>query len=128
MKRTQNQALGKKGEDLACKFLEEKNHIVLFRNYRTGRSELDIISRVARVLVISEVKSFYANPLGAPEFRVHRRKQQQIIQGTYGFLEENPQLQGLDVRLDVIIIDFSSYPATITQHQGAIFEDGNAKY
>lgn len=128
MKQTQNQALGKKGEDLACTFLKKNNHTILFRNYRTGRSELDIISEEESVVVISEVKSFFANPLGAPEFRVNKRKQQQIIQGCYGFLDENPSYQGRDIRLDVIIVDFSSYPAKIIQYKGAIFEDGNEGY
>lgn len=128
MKQTQNQTLGKKGEDLACAFLEKNNHTILFRNYRTGKSELDIISRDQEAIVISEVKSFYANPLGAPEFRVNKKKQQQIIQGSYGFLDENPIFQGSDVRLDVIIVDFSKWPAKISHHKGAIFEDGNAGY
>jgi putative endonuclease len=124
-KRTQNQTLGQKGESLACKFLEKNNHQILFRNYRTGRSELDIISLFGDDIVVSEVKSFHSIPLGAPEYRVNKQKQKQIIRGIYGFLDENPKLQGKDVRIDVIIVDFSNYPARIIQHKGVVFEDGN---
>ena len=56
----------------------------------------------------------------------NKKKQQQIIQGVYGFLDENPKYQGNDVRLDVIIVDFSEYPAKITHHQGAYYDEGDS--
>ena len=126
MKRTQNQALGKNGENAACSYLEKEGHQIIKRNYRSGRSEIDIISLQNSTLVVNEVKSFHANPLGEAEFRVNKRKQQQIIQGAYGFLDENPKYQGYDVRLDIIIVDFSKYPAKITHHQGAFYDNGES--
>jgi len=128
LKETTNQALGKKGEQLAQKYLQENGHTIIDSNYRSGRSEIDIISMHDSTLVISEVKSFYSNPLGAAEFRVTRKKQKQIMQGVYGFLDENPKFQGKEVRLDVIIIDFSSYPAKLVHHPGAIYDDQNYFY
>ena len=125
MKQSQKQMLGQNGENTACSFLEKNGHNIIVRNYRSGRSEIDIISLDQSTLVISEVKSFYAEPLGAAEFRVNKKKQQQIIQGVYGFLDENPKYMGHDVRLDVIIVDFSQYPAQIKQHQGAYYDDNN---
>ena len=123
MKQTQKQNLGKNGESVACSYLEKDGHQIIKRNYRSGRSEIDIISLQNFILVVSEVKSFYANPLGAVEFRVNKKKQQQIIRGVYGFLDENPKYKGYDVRLDIFIVDFSKYPAKITQHQGAFYEE-----
>ena len=125
MDQTQKQALGRKGESLVCKFLEQNGHRIIQKNYRIKRSEIDIISLENNTLVVTEVKSFYARPLGAVEMRVNRKKQQKIIQGVYGFLDENPKYMGHDVRLDVIIVDFSQYPAQIKQHQGAYYDDNN---
>jgi len=119
-----NQTLGETGEKLAQKYLEQNSHTIICTNYRSGRSELDIISVYDSTLVVTEVKSFHSKPLGVAEFRVNKRKQQQIIKGVYGFLDENPKYQGQDVRLDVIVVDFSSYPANIKHHQGAFFDDG----
>ena len=124
MKNPSNQSLGKKGETFAQKYLEQKGHVLIATNYRSGRSELDIISLQGSILVVTEVKSFRSEPLGAAEFRVNKRKQQQIIKGVYGFLAENPKYQGQDVRLDVIVVDFSTYPAEITHHQAAFYDDG----
>jgi len=123
MKQTPKQALGKNGEKIACTFLENHGHRIIKKNYRKGRSEIDIISLENKTLVISEVKSYYALPLGAAEYRVNKKKQRQIIQGAYGFLDENPKYQGYDVRLDVIIVDFSEYPAKVKHHQGAYYDE-----
>jgi len=125
MKQTQKQALGKNGENAACTFLEKEGHTIIKRNFRKGRSEIDIISLDNSTVVVSEVKSYYAQPLGPVEFRVNKKKQQQIIQGVYGFLDENPKYQGNDVRLDVIIVDFSHYPVKIIHHQGAYYDDNS---
>lgn len=123
MKRSDSKILGQKGEKLAADYLEKKGHKIIFRNYRSGRSELDIISEKDRTLVISEVKSFHSDPLGAAEFRVNKAKQKQIMQGVYGFLDQNPKYQGYDVRLDVIVVDFSDYPAKIIQYKSAFYDD-----
>ncbi len=124
MAKTGKQHLGQKGEELAYRFLEELGHTLLFRNWRSGRSELDIISREQDTLVISEVKSFYRPPLGAPESRVNKNKQRSVIRGVYGFLDENPDYQNMDVRLDVIVVDFSQYPAAIRHYPGAFYDSG----
>lgn len=123
MSQTSKQTLGKNGEKAAGAFLEKQGHRLIQKNYRKGRSELDIISLLDSTLVISEVKSFYADPIGEVEFRVNKKKQQQIIKGVYGFLDENPKYHGYDVRLDVIIVDFSQYPARIRHHKGAYYQD-----
>ncbi|MCB0283277.1 MAG: YraN family protein [Calditrichaeota bacterium] len=120
---SEKKALGLKGESLAAAFLEKNNHQIIARNYRSGRSEIDIISIHEKTLIITEVKSFFADPLGAAEFRVDKKKQKQVMQGVYGFLDENPGFQGYDVRLDVIVVDFSVYPAKITQHKSAFYDD-----
>jgi len=123
MTKTSKQNLGRKGEALATNFLEKNGYKIISKNYRSGRSELDIIAEKDSVLVIFEVKSYYADPLGAVESRVHKNKQKQIIQGTYGFLTEYPEYEGSDIRFDVIIVDFSKYPAKITHHEAAFWQD-----
>ena len=123
MNKTSKQQLGQKGEELSVAFLSGKGHRIIGRNYRHGKGELDIVSIENRVVVISEVKSYVSEPLGAPEFRVHKQKQRQIIRTAYAFLAEHPELEGFDVRFDILIVDFSSYPARITQHQAAFWDE-----
>ena len=123
MSKTSKQTLGMKGEELACQYLQEKGCQIVVRNYRSGRSELDIVALQNRAVLICEVKSYYADPLGAAEFRVNKHKQKQIIQGTYAFLADHGEFEDMDIRFDVIIVDFSHYPAQITHHEGAFWQE-----
>ena len=123
MPKTQKQQLGKKGEDLAVDFLKSKGHSLVARNFRFQKSELDIISSSDDVLVISEVKSYQKLPLGAVEYRVDKKKQRQIILGAYGFLAENSQFENSAVRFDVLVVNFSEYPAQVIQYQGAFWDE-----
>ena len=119
--RPQKQRLGQKGEQLAVDYLIKDNYQIISRNYRYGKSEIDIICQRNNTLIFCEVKSYRSKPMDAVEFRVNKNKQQQIIQGAYGFLSKNPHFEGRDIRFDVIIVDFSVYPADIIQHQAAFW-------
>ncbi|MDZ7319254.1 MAG: YraN family protein, partial [candidate division KSB1 bacterium] len=48
-------SVGKLGENLAAKFLEEKGYHILERNYRYGHGELDIIAEKDGMLIFIEV-------------------------------------------------------------------------
>lgn len=120
---TTRQKLGNNGEEAAVQFLKKEGHEIVSRNFRSGRSELDIISLDGDILVISEVKSFVSQPLDAAEYRVNHQKQTQIIKGANGFLARFPEYENKPLRFDVIIVDFSAFPAKITQHQAAFWDE-----
>ena len=117
----QKQRLGQKGEQQASDYLIQNGYQIINRNYRSGKSEIDIICHQNDTLVFCEVKSYHSKPLDAVEFRVNKKKQQQIIQGAYGFISEHFHYEGKDIRFDVIIVDFSIYPANIIHHQAAFW-------
>ncbi len=49
--------IGRKGEDIACKFLEGKGHKILNRNFRIRFGEIDIVTEMAKVVHFVEVKT-----------------------------------------------------------------------
>jgi len=113
---------GDLGEEAAARYLEARGHRIIARNYRFHHTELDIVSSADDLLVISEVKSSRGSALGAPEFRVNRAKQRQIIQGAYGFLAAHPEFEGCGVRFDVLIVAMGSDPPEISHYEGAFYE------
>jgi hypothetical protein len=50
-------ALGKSGEDLACRELERRGYAIVARRFRVRSGELDIVARDGAVLVFVEVKT-----------------------------------------------------------------------
>lgn len=54
---TEKQRIGRLGEDIASKYLENKGFSVIDRNYLKKYGEIDIIAEKARILHFIEVKS-----------------------------------------------------------------------
>jgi putative endonuclease len=50
--------IGRQGEDLAARFLEEKGMELLARNFRSRRGEIDLIALDGDTLVFAEVKTW----------------------------------------------------------------------
>lgn len=123
MTKANHLSLGRKGEEVAAEYLKEKGYDLLFKNYRAGNGEIDIIARNKGIVVIIEVKSYQAEPLGAPEFRVNKNKQKMIIRTAHSFLAEYEEYRNLDMRFDVILVNFSSWPVEITHHKAAFYND-----
>ena len=48
---------GKEGEKLAAAYLVKKGYLILYRNYRFMKAEIDIIAQKGNTIAIIEVKS-----------------------------------------------------------------------
>jgi putative endonuclease len=59
--------IGRHGENLAAKFLEEKGFTVAARNFRYGKAEIDLIVRRDEWLLFIEVKTRSTVTYGQPE-------------------------------------------------------------
>lgn len=95
--------LGKAGEDRAIAFLEAKNFIVLDRNYRFLRAEVDIVASTDREIVFVEVKTRRNKKYGEPEESVDDSKKRQLFKVAEAWLHER-KMEGAPVRFDVITV------------------------
>ena len=99
------QALGRSGEEIACRYLREKKYDIVAKGFRKFRGEIDIIARDGATLVFIEVKARADESYGRPEESVTPGKQRQIRKVAQGYLLEHPS-PGVDCRFDVIAILF----------------------
>lgn len=60
------QTLGAQGEDIACAFLTQAGYLVVERNWRCARGEIDIVTRFGDDLVFVEVKTRTSLRAGHP--------------------------------------------------------------
>jgi putative endonuclease len=96
--------LGKKGEEIAEKYLKKCGYKILEKNYRCGRlGEIDIVAFDKKTLVFVEVKTRKTPDFGIPEEAVDFRKQNKIKLLADYYLIKN-KLENLDVRFDVVSI------------------------
>jgi putative endonuclease len=106
-------SLGKQGEDLAARHLQERGYSILTRNYRTPVGEIDLIAGDDRHLLFIEVKTRRGTAFGVPAEAVGVRKQRQIIRAAQWYLGScrHPQLQP---RFDVIAVLVGAATPVIT--------------
>lgn len=81
---------GKQGETLASDWLVANGYQILYRNWRHGRHEVDLIASKAGTIHFIEVKSRRSNAYGPPEQSVSRKKIGHILQGAAGWLLNHP--------------------------------------
>jgi putative endonuclease len=74
-------ASGRRGEDVAHRYLRREGFIIVARNYRlaSGEAEADLIARDGEDLVIVEVKTRETAEYGPPERAVSWEKQRHLI-------------------------------------------------
>ena len=94
--------IGIKGEQIAADYLLNKGYIIVHRNWRSGKKEVDIIALKGDMLVIVEIKTRTNLDFGFPEEAVNRKKQQFLKTAAYAFMSQYPQY--LNIRFDIISI------------------------
>lgn len=95
---------GNIGEEIAAKFLLNKGFVIIERNYRTKRGEIDIIAEKDELLIFVEVKYRTSNRLGPGTAAVTEYKKQKIMNTAKAYIFEKGLNPHKPVRFDVIDI------------------------
>nr|WP_031466093.1 YraN family protein [Sciscionella sp. SE31] len=102
-RRAGGQRLGKAGEDHAVEYLRGKHCVILHRNWRCPRGELDIVATDGIRLIVAEVKTRSGTGFGAPAEAVPPAKAERIRELTRAWLAEYP-LPLREIRFDVLAV------------------------
>ncbi|WP_238149029.1 YraN family protein [Serinicoccus sediminis] len=94
-------AVGDRGEDLVCTYLEGLGWAVLDRNWRCPDGELDVVARDGEQLVFCEVKTRRSTRFGEPVEAVGRDKAHRLRRLAWAWLEAHGQ-RGAAFRIDVV--------------------------
>ena len=111
-------ALGKIGEDLACRELERQGYAIVARRYRCRGGELDIIARDGSTLVFVEVKARDGRAFGDAAEAVTWQKQQRIVRLASEYVMRH-HLNDSPCRFDVVSIQFGTEGPAIEVYQNA---------
>jgi len=78
-------ARGKWAEDLVSRWYEQHGYVIVARNWRCKRGELDVVACRDAVLVVCEVKARASNAFGTPAEAVTPAKQLKVRRATADF-------------------------------------------
>ena len=78
-------ARGKWAEDLVSRWYEQHGYVIVARNWRCKRGELDVVACKDSVLVVCEVKARASNAFGTPAEAVTPAKQLKVRRATADF-------------------------------------------
>ena len=108
---TADQALGRRGEDLAHRFLRRQGFTVVARNYRlaSGDAEADLIAWDGDALVFVEVKSRKSDDYGPPERAVGEEKRLHLLRVARAYARKT-NTPWERVRFDLVTVVFAEPP------------------
>jgi putative endonuclease len=102
---------GKRGEDLAHRYLRRQGYKIVARNYRlaSGDAEADLIARDGADLVIVEVKTRQTDDYGPPDRAIGPEKLRHILRVAREYARRTETPLGR-VRIDAVTVVLRSPP------------------
>lgn len=115
------QALGRKGEDIAHRFLRGKGYHILARRFRLpdGSGEIDIIALQGDSIVFVEVKTRQTADFGGPERALGREKENSLVRAARSYLLK-ADADWSQARFDIVTV-VASNPPEICHYPDAFF-------
>lgn len=123
MAKTPKRALGDKGEDIVCKYLEGKGYRIVERNYWKPWGEIDIVAEKGSKISFIEVKSVSRDLQTAkisretyrPEENMHPAKVKRLHRAIQTYLLDHKVPEHVSWQLDLAcaFLDFSTHRARV---------------
>jgi len=113
--------LGKKGEQIAKNFLEEKGFSIIETNWRHEKDEIDLIAKEGDELVMVEVKTRSTYFYGDPSEAVGIAKENFMIRAAEAYIELHDL--NIDTRFDIVSIVIDKKGAQIEHIRDAFYPE-----
>ncbi len=106
-----DKALGRRGEDLAHRYLERQGFVIVARNYRlaAGEAEADLVAWDGDELVIVEVKTRISGEFGSPERAVGPDKERHLRRVARSYARK-AGVEMERVRIDIVTVVMGNRP------------------
>jgi putative endonuclease len=114
-------AAGRRGEDLAHRYLQRKGYRVVARNFRTrtGSAEVDIVACKEDAVVFFEVKLRETDEYGSPGRAIDFIKQQHIMKAASEYLKR-ADIKPERARFDIINIVLDPVASELQKPRGVV--------
>ncbi|MEI6374815.1 MAG: YraN family protein [Actinomycetes bacterium] len=113
------QAVGRYGEDVAARYVQQCGWQILARNWRSGRGELDVVALDGDCLVVIEVKTRRSVEFGDPLEAITPTKAARLRRLTAAWLEQAGTVRH-SVRIDAIGVTIPRRGAPVIDHRRGV--------
>lgn len=122
---SQTRASGRRGEDLAHRFLRAKGFVIVARNYSlsSGDAEADLIAWDQDTLVVIEVKARETADFGPPERAIGEDKRDHLIRIARQY-SRKANIPWERIRFDIVSVILAD-PPVIDHFPGALSTKSN---
>jgi putative endonuclease len=110
-----NNSFGRVGEDLAQKYLLQKEYYILAKNYHSKFGEIDIIASDGSSIVFVEVKTRTQLQFGTPLEAITKHKLSKMIKTSQFYLSQR-NMHNKPYRYDAIEILFNNSEKPTINH------------
>jgi putative endonuclease len=120
-KTTEKRKKGDAGEEVACKYLENKGYIVKERNYWKPWGEVDIVAQKGEVLKFIEVKTV-TREIIRPEENFHEAKLRRLHRAiqTYLLQKKVPDSVPWEIDLACVYLNYETKKARVELFENII--------
>ena len=98
-----SETLGQQGERIAAENLQQLGYVILERNAKLGRYEIDLIAREGDTIAFVEVKTRRDNSFLPPEVNVHQTKQRHLIHAAHTY-RARKHIDDCYYRFDIVTV------------------------
>lgn len=107
--------LGRRGEDLAAEWLQERGWELLERNFRLGHKEIDIVARRDDLVAFVEVKTRAGLGWGHPFESITRAQRREIARVATAWIDRHGP-RGCLYRFDAIAVLWAAGREPVVEH------------
>jgi len=120
-KTTEKRKKGDAGEEVACKYLENKGYIVKERNYWKPWGEIDIVAQRGNILKFVEVKTV-TREIVRPEENFHEAKLRRLHRAiqTYLLQHKVPESVPWEIDLACVYLNYETKKARVELFENVI--------
>jgi putative endonuclease len=126
----EHNVIGKEGEEIARKYLENKGYAIIEQNYRTKRAEIDIIARLRQgfwglggnLLVFVEVRTKHHEQYGSPEETIDHEKRMRLQRNATAYIHRTRYNGPWRIDAVCIVIDQNTGLSKRISHYESIVE------
>ena len=119
--------LGRRSEEVALNYLQERGFSLRDRNYLVREGELDLVMEKGQLVVVVEVRSAATRYLASPGETVGRTKQRKVVRAAECYLRRH-RLEQRDVRFDVVAVKWEGGLAQVEWIPNAFRPEACAQY